>query len=102
MPVLRSSSAPASSRDPKRGGDRYQESVYHLGRGAKMNPKLYGVIYRSAGKIIKGIRRLGIDILPLTRGNGGFAGMRVQWKDDEPNALRGTVVATTVDSKTVR
>lgn len=67
-----------------------------------MNPKLYGMIYRSTGKIIKGIRRLGIDILPLTRGNGSFAGMRVQWKADEPNAVRGTVVATTVNSQTVR
>jgi FkbM family methyltransferase len=50
------------------------------------------LIYRSVGKIIKLLRRTGLDIHPTTTRAGGFNGMLMQWRPDEPETPRGVVV----------
>jgi FkbM family methyltransferase len=54
------------------------------------------LIYRSVGKLIKGLRRLGLDVRPTTARSGGFNGMRLQWRGEGDDTIRGAIVSLDV------
>ena len=63
---------------------------------------MLSLIRRARGKLVGGLRRLGLDLRPLTAAGGGLAGIRLQWRPDESGALRGTVVTAPVRGRSVR
>lgn len=52
--------------------------------------------YRWGGKMIKALRRLGVEVRPTTTRDLRISGMRIQWKQDERDLVRGAVVRSTL------
>src|SRR5688572_10575306 len=57
---------------------------------------------RLAWSLPKLLKRIGIDLRPIATARRRLAGFRFQWAEDDPAAMRGIVVDTTIEKQRLK
>lgn len=57
---------------------------------------------KAAATVVKLLRTLGLNTVPLASADGRLCGIRLQWKEDDPSALRGTLIKSKVGDRDLR
>lgn len=65
----------------------------------RMNPLLSMLKGRGTANLL---RRAGLIVAPQVGADGRYSGVRLQWEQDEPDILRGTVVKAQIRGRSVR
>jgi FkbM family methyltransferase len=60
------------------------------------------MLWKTAGRIVRALEKLGLHVTPMTSVRGNVVGLRLQWRSDGPDAVRGTVVTVNIHGQPIR